>query len=55
MKFGAFLVPFTLSEVTVDLRLCTDTSTVHGALPNATGKMGALSITLSNDGNEGLF
>ena len=55
MKLGAFLVPISLAAVTVDLRLCTDTSTAHGSLPNATGKQGALSVTLDSAGSEGLL
>ena len=55
MKLAAFLVPLCFSEVTVNLRLCTDTSTSHGSLPNATGKQGALSVTLSSAGSQGLF
>ena len=55
MKLGAFLVPISLAAVTIDLRLCTDTSTAHGSLPNATGKQGALSVTLDSAGSEGLF
>ena len=54
MKLAAFLVPISLAAVTVDLRLCTDTSTVHGSLPNAIGKQGALSVTLESSGSEGL-